>query len=111
MVASDENGICLSHMLIKHTDYNLKLIDTLLFLKDVKNDNLFGVGPKWEQNSLKALIQHFNINFEIMHERSMKWTTQEIFHSDVFFFHYAVQNNDVRYTTIKNHYEKLYLHK
>ena len=46
-----------------------------------------------------------------MHERSMKWTTQEIFHSDVFFFHYAVQNNDVRYTTIKNHYEKLYLHK
>jgi hypothetical protein len=111
MVTSDENGICLSHILIKNADYNLKLIDTLLFLKDVKNDDLFGIGPKWEQNSLKALMQHFNIELQIMHKRSMKWTTPEMFHNDIFFFHYAVQTNDSRYTAIKNHFEKLYLSK
>lgn len=41
----------------------------------------------------------------------MKWTTHETFHEDVFFFHYAVQNNEIRYETIKKHFEKLYLDK
>lgn len=111
MIASDENGICTSHILVKNTEYNSKLIDTLIFLKDVKNDDLFGIGPKWEQNSLKALIQHFNIELQIMNKKSMKWTTHEMFHEDVFFFHYAVQNNEIRYETIKKHFEKLYLDK
>jgi|APGre2960657373_1045057.scaffolds.fasta_scaffold14997_4 hypothetical protein len=111
MIASDENGICSSHILVKNTEYNLKLIDTLLFLSDVKNNDLFGIGPKWEQNTLKVLIQHFNIKFQVMNKRSMKWTTPEMFHDDIFFFHYAVQSNDVRYEAIKNHFGKLYLNK
>lgn len=111
MVASDENGICLSHMLVRNCEYNEKLFNTLLFLKDVKDENFFGDGPKWEQNALKALMLHFNIEIDVMNRRSMKWTTPSMFHKDIFFFHYAVQDNKTRYEIMKTHYEKLYLGK
>jgi len=62
----DGNGICLSHMFVENTAYNRRLLETLLFLGDVKDWKVFGeAGIKWEQNALKALINSFNIKVDI----------------------------------------------
>lgn len=108
MVPYDDNGICLSHILISNCQYNINLIDTLLFLKDVKDDSVFGIGPKWEQNALKALTRHFNIKLQLMHPESSVDCTFNTFPRQFFFFHYPVMTNEYRYNTMKLHYERLY---
>jgi len=58
----DGNGLCASHLLLRNTEYNNKLIDCMLFLGDVKDNNRFNdPDTKWEQNCLKGLLDHFHI--------------------------------------------------
>jgi hypothetical protein len=108
MVSFDGNGICLSHFLINNNEYNIKLIDTLLFLKDVKDDNSFGIGPKWEQNTLKALIQHFDLKYSHLKQNvimDIDWLTNS---NDIFFYHYCCKSNELRNALIKKDYYILY---
>lgn len=103
----DSNGICLSHFIINNTPYNQKLLDTLLFLGDVKDDTKFGIGPKWEQNTLKAILENFSIDYKTF---SPKIITDIFFESrtpDTFFFHYPIMENDKRTQLIKQHYNEL----
>ena len=97
----DANGLCLSHFYMTNNDYNNRLIDTLLFLKDVNNDSHFGIGPKWEQNTLKALTNYFNINYSLMKENTV---IDYIYHNrtypETYFYHFSVLDNRIRYSLI-----------
>lgn len=108
---SDSNGICLSHFLMKNTQYNQDLINTLLFLKDVKDDSKFGIGNKWEQNALKALLQNFNIKHKTFNEHTVvDYIWHNKLYSNTFFYHFSNLDNKIRYSLIKLIFEKDYQH-
>lgn len=95
----DSNGICLSHFFIKNTDYNNKLIDTLLFLKDVKDDSKFGIGKKWEQNTLKALMVYFNIEISYFKENTIvDFIYHNRYYENTYFYHFSTMDNHIRYS-------------
>lgn len=54
--SQDGNGLCNSHMLVKRTVNVMKLLDTLLFLKDPKEYGIFHTSRKYEQDTLKELM-------------------------------------------------------
>jgi hypothetical protein len=98
---SDPNGICLSHFFMKNTKYNVSLIDTLLFLKDVKDDLVFGVGKKWEQNALKALTNNFKIDVGVFKEHTVVdfiWHGKS--YDTTYFYHFSNLENHVRHFLI-----------
>jgi hypothetical protein len=108
MVSSDTNGVCLGYILINNSNYNLQLIDTMLLLKDVKNDNFFGDGPKWEQNTFKALNLHFNIKYQIF-KYDVSVDVDCVKDKDsTFFYHYCCKTNEERLKYIKRDFENLY---
>jgi len=111
LCSSDWNGICSSHFYIKNNEYNNKLIDTLLFLKDVKDNDFFGkgYGAKWEQNCLKALLYHFNLNVSTFPENTILDCRVEDIKENTFFYHYCVLNNLERKFLMKNLYERLFV--
>ena len=111
LCSSDWNGICSSHFFIKNNEYNNKLIDTLLFLKDVKDNDFFGkgYGAKWEQNCLKALLYHFNLNVSTFPENTILDCRVEDIKENTFFYHYCVLNNLERKFLMKNLYERLFV--
>lgn len=108
---SDWNGICTSHFYIKNNEYNNKLLDTLLFLKDVKDNDFFGkgYGMKWEQNCLKALFHHFNLNVSTFPDNTILDCRVENIKENTFFYHYCVLNNLERKFLMKNLYERLFI--
>ena len=108
---SDWNGICTSHFYIKNNEYNNKLLDTLLFLKDVKDNDFFGkgYGMKWEQNCLKALFHHFNLNVSTFPDNTILDCRVEDIKENTFFYHYCVLNNLERKFLMKNLYERLFI--
>ena len=75
MTTYDGNGICLSH------------------------------GEKWEQNTLKGIQKHFNIQTQYMHEHAAVDCTYGTTPPEYFFYHYPVTANEKRYELIKAHYE------
>jgi hypothetical protein len=105
MTSFDGNGLCSSHILMNRCDYNIKLIDTLLFLKDVKNDDIFGLGhgPKWEQNAMKGLIQHFNIKYQFMNDFTVTdYISSVLPNKNTFFYHFSAYEINQRYDLMKN---------
>jgi len=102
----DANGLCMSHMLVKNTEYNRRLFEAMLVLGDVKDDSKFGKGPKWEQNALKALRQNWDIPVAFL---PPKYVGEPLFpdtlHPDNQFLHYAVMDNQKRLEMIKTEYE------
>lgn len=57
----DWNGLCMGVFLIKNDEWALHFINTLLFVGSLdqnKNRN-YGEGEKFEQNSAKAILDHF----------------------------------------------------
>jgi hypothetical protein len=103
----DGNGVCMSHFVLSKIAYHRQLIDTLLFLGDVKDASFFGIGDKWEQNSFKALLQHFKIHYSlfpkgtvILSESDANETTE--------FFHYPGTSVINRYQLMKRKYEAVY---
>ena len=111
LCSSDWNGICMSHFYIKNNEYNNKLLDTLLFLKDVKDNDFFGkgYGAKWEQNCLKALLYHFDLKVSTFPNDTILDCRVEDIKENTFFYHYCVLNNLERKFLMKNLYEKLFI--
>lgn len=102
-ISFDDNGICMGHFLISNTDYNKQLIDTLLFLGDVKDPSLFGIGEKWEQNCLKALSKHFPINYiNLPNKFSIAYFYDSEILDTTLFLHFPVMNNLDRKENISN---------
>jgi len=86
----DGNGLCASHLFIKNKDFNIKLIESLLFLGDVKDNNRFGnPDPKWEQNALKALLDHFNLPIDYFSKKTIiNYDQKNDFDINTSFIHY-----------------------
>lgn len=59
VTSEDSNGICMCCFAIRNTVWAQRLLQTLLFLGDVRDDSQFGTGRKWEQNALKAVLREF----------------------------------------------------
>jgi hypothetical protein len=56
--ASDSNGLMSGIFLVRCCEWSLKFLETVFFLGDLKHDP-DGFGPKWEQNTIKHLLQNF----------------------------------------------------
>ncbi|MBL9171181.1 MAG: hypothetical protein JNN07_25845 [Verrucomicrobiales bacterium] len=56
--ASDFNGLNTGVFLIRSTSWSLEFLKAVYFLGDVRR-NPDGFGDKWEQNTVKAVLQHF----------------------------------------------------
>jgi len=108
---SDWNGLCTSHFLIKNNEYNNNLIDTLLFLKDVKNDDVFGkgYGPKWEQNTIKALLNNFNLNISYFPDDTVLDFRMQQLKNNTFFCHFCALNNTERKVLMQKMYFDLFV--
>lgn len=106
-VNTDANGICLSHFVMKNTPYNNQLIDTLLFLGNVKDDSKFGIGVKWEQNCFKALLENFDIKFEKFPCGTILQMGEEAT-QNTHFIHYSWMSNEKRYDLIRKKFEEIY---
>ena len=107
ITSSDSNGLCLSHMLVRNTVYNIKLLQTLLFLQNVKDDSIFGKGLKWEQNTLKALLLNFNIPYTTFPRGFVKEPKYDACLDNSHFLHFAVTSIEERNISIPKYY-KLY---
>lgn len=111
LINEDSNGICCSHILIKNTSYNKTLLETLLFLGDVKDETKFGKGMKWEQNALKALQQHFVILTDALPPNFVgEPLYPNTLHPDNQFLHFAVMDNERRFKVIREIYENWNYH-
>lgn len=105
----DSNGICMSHFLIKNNDYNNKLLNTLLFLGDVKDDKMFGIGKKWEQNCLKHLINGFTIKYDLFpKDFVVDYVYHNRYYNNTQFYHFSILDNIVRTSLIQLLTEKIY---
>lgn len=111
LCSSDWNGLCMSHFLIKNNDYNNQLLETLLFLKDVKENDFFGIGygPKWEQNCLKALFYHFHLKISTFPENTVLDCRIEKTKENTFFYHYCVLSNSERTFLMKTLFKELFV--
>jgi|SRR5271157_419402 len=61
LCSTDWNGVCLGVFALKRCAWSLWLLDTLVGCGDVVDDDAYGrgLGPKHEQNALKALMASF----------------------------------------------------
>lgn len=109
MTSWDDNGICLSHMIVSNSAYNFKLIEVLLFLSNVKDDSKFGNGKKWEQNTLKALDLHFSIPHQKMKEfTAINYLYNPKIYSDTFFYHFTCMDTLLKEWVMEKVYQQHY---
>ncbi len=109
VVNSDGNGLCSSHMFVKRTPYNEKLIDTLLFLGDVKDNKRFNdPAPKWEQNSLKALQDHFDISIDYFLHSTVIEHDADRLQFNSFFVHYFCLSEEQRVKKMRHTFDSFY---
>jgi len=105
---TDYWGICTSHFVIQNNYYNKGLLDTLLFLGDVKDESKFGEGRKWEQNTLKALLMHFNIKIKPFPANFVSEPKFNRTESNTQFLHFAITSHDERNVLMPAYYSHYY---
>jgi hypothetical protein len=106
---NDGNGICASHMFILNNEYNQKLIETALFLGDVKDNNRFNnPDPKWEQNTFKALLDHFHLPIEYFPKKTIINYDQDDFDVNTCFIHYHSISSQEREYRMKKTFDSFY---
>ncbi|MBL9139948.1 MAG: hypothetical protein JNK85_29015 [Verrucomicrobiales bacterium] len=59
LFASDFNGLNSGIFFARHCEWTLRFLEAAYFLGDINHDP-DGYGPKWEQNTFKLLLAHFN---------------------------------------------------
>lgn len=59
LFASDFNGLNSGVFFARYGDWTLRFLEAAYFLGDINHDP-DGYGPKWEQNTFKLLLTHFN---------------------------------------------------
>lgn len=95
MTNKDGNGICLSHFIMNNSQYSFDLIKNLLFLGDVIDDSMFGIGPKWEQNALKCLFKNFKLRpIHFFKENTIvDYEFCKKTFPSTFFYHFSIMSN------------------
>jgi hypothetical protein len=91
-----------AHFLARCGEWSAKFLDTLWFLGDVK-ENPDRFGPKWEQNTIKHVLQHlagFAERSVVLPQRALNSSLQ-VFQKGDFILHLGVMANGNRLRTLR----------
>ena len=95
--ASDFNGLVSGIFLVRCCAWTVKFLDTVFFLGDLIKDP-DGFGPKWEQNTIKHVLENFagfKSRVAILSPKAMNSSIHE-FQSGDFVLHLGVMTNGER---------------
>jgi len=100
--ATDFNGLNSGVFLVRYCDWSLKFLDTVYFLGDVNYDP-DGFGAKWEQNTIKHLLEHFDdsaAHVAMLPQDRMN-SSWDSFKKGNFLLHLGGISNDERLKTLR----------
>lgn len=101
LTSSDWNGICMGFFAIKKCQWSADLFKFLLICGDVRNDDDFGagLGQKWEQNAVKALVNNFPKIDQRVSFLDKRWITDKPQQDTTLVYpvhHFGAMSNDAR---------------